>query len=79
MVKVGFIVPNMDPELSEQIRCAAQDMDINVVLGSGHFGAALDCAQQMLQDHPDIQGFVAATTPPPICASTWTSPAPTWS
>lgn len=59
MVKVGFIVPNMDPELSEQIRCAAQDMDIDVVLGSGHFGAALDCAQQMLQDHPDIQGFVA--------------------
>lgn len=59
MVKIGFIVPNMDPELSQVISRIAQDMGCEIVLGSGHFGEALDCARQMVAEHPDIQGFIA--------------------
>lgn len=59
MVKIGFIMPNMDPGLSDMIARIARDMDCEIILGSGHFGEALDCAQQMLEAHPDIQGFIA--------------------
>ena len=59
MVKIGFIVPNMSLELSNMIARVAREMGVEPVLGYGHFSAALSCAQQMLQESPDIQAFIA--------------------
>ncbi len=40
MTKIGFIVPNMSPSLGTMIQRVAQAMDVEVVLGYGHFETA---------------------------------------
>ena len=62
MNKIGVIIPHTSlwaDDFRKNVLDIAEYMDIDVVFGVGHFDEAVQCAKKLLDDHPDIEGFIA--------------------
>lgn len=62
MNKIGVIIPHTSlwaDEFKKNVLNIAASMDIEVVFGVGHFDQAVQCARGLLDEHPDIDAFVA--------------------
>lgn len=62
MNKIGVIIPHTSlwaDDFKRNVLNIALSMDIEVVFGAGHFDEAVQCAKKLLDDHPDIDAFVA--------------------